>query len=49
LVMPGPIPGPTPNSWWFYYLGVSIGHDVSSPAQATNIGGFGRFLLTIDA
>ncbi len=46
-VSPGAIPGPQPNTWWFYYLGTNVGHDVNSPDRVRKAGGFGRFLIEL--
>lgn len=46
-VSPGAIPGPQPNTWWFYYLGTNVGHDVNTPDRVHKAGGFGRFLIEI--
>ena len=46
-VSPGAIPGPRPNTWWFYYLGTNVGHDVNDPGRVKKAGGFGRFLVEI--
>jgi hypothetical protein len=42
-VQPGAIPGDKPNTWWFYYVGYSMGHD----DRMSYSGGYGRFLLEI--
>ena len=44
-VSPNAVPGEKPNTWWVYYLGYNIGHDVDKPKYT---GGFGRFLLTVE-
>lgn len=46
-VAPGAIPGPTPNSWWFYYLGTNMHYDQAKVEQDLFDGGYGRFLLTL--
>lgn len=46
-VAPGAIPGPRPGTWWFYYLGTNVGHDVNTPDRVHRAGGFGRFLIEI--
>jgi hypothetical protein len=46
-VMPGAVPGDTPNSWWFYYFGTNDAHDYSILAGGYN-GGVGRFLLVVE-
>lgn len=40
-VMPGAICGDKPGTWWFYYLGLAIGHD----GKQEYAGGYCRFLL----
>ena len=45
-VAPGAVPGPRPNTWWFYYLGHHIGHAIHPDKTHAN-GGYGRFLLEL--
>jgi len=45
-VGPGAVPGPTKDSWWFYYIGTSVNHD-QNPGNTQHNGGLGRFLLTL--
>jgi hypothetical protein len=46
-VAPGAVPGPKPNSWWFYYLGTNFHHDQVRPAMNLFDGGIGRFLAVL--
>lgn len=47
-VGPGAIPGPTPGTYWFYYLGTPVAHDDNDPAKIHDAGGIGRFLLRVE-
>ena len=46
-VGPGAVPGPKPNTYWFYYLGAPQHHTVVPGAKAESQGGVGRFLVEI--
>lgn len=46
-VMPGAVPGDAPNTWWMYYTGTSVEHDVD-PKEVKFDGGIGRFLLVME-
>ncbi|MBX7254760.1 MAG: hypothetical protein K1Y02_00265 [Candidatus Hydrogenedentes bacterium] len=46
-VMPGVVQGDKPNSWWMYYTGTSLEHDID-PKEVKYDGGIGRFLLVLD-
>ncbi|MFA6244146.1 MAG: hypothetical protein WC655_24605 [Candidatus Hydrogenedentales bacterium] len=46
-VMPGATPGDAPNTWWMYYTGTRMEHDVN-PDDVKFDGGIGRFLLVVD-
>lgn len=46
-VAPGAIPGPKPNTYWFYYLGTSAKHGDNVPSKVHREGGLGRFLVEI--
>ena len=51
-VGPGAVPADKPEQFWFYYLGVSHGHDEKEPAKLKSgggigSGGIGRFLVTL--
>ncbi|MCE5269318.1 MAG: hypothetical protein LLG00_15685 [Planctomycetaceae bacterium] len=45
-VAAGATPGDAPNTWWFYYFGTKLEHDVK-PADVKSEGGIGRFLLVV--
>ncbi|MBU4399656.1 MAG: hypothetical protein KKE86_10020, partial [Planctomycetes bacterium] len=42
----GAVPGDAPNTWWFYYFGTKLEHDIN-PADVKSEGGIGRFLLRV--
>jgi hypothetical protein len=46
-VVPGPIPGDKPNTWWFYYFATNEEHDSSVKLGKPYDGGIGRFLLVV--
>jgi len=46
-VAPGAIPGPKPNTYWFYYLGSATKHGDNVPAKARKQGRLGRFLIEV--
>ena len=46
-VAPGAIPGPRPDTYWFYYLGQSTKHDNNVPGKVRHGAGVGRFLVQI--
>ena len=46
-VGPGAIPGDKPETYWFYYLGVSVPHNANNPTKVRNEGGIGRFMVRI--
>ena len=37
----------SPNTWWFYYFGTKMEHDVDV-ASVHSEGGIGRFLLVVE-
>jgi len=43
----GAVPGDAPNTWWFYYFGTKMEHDVDL-ASVHSEGGIGRFLLVLE-
>jgi hypothetical protein len=44
---PGAVPAGRPNTWWFYYLGLSTRHDESQPGKTRSDGGIGRLLVRV--
>lgn len=46
-VSAGVIPGEVPGTYWFYYGGTALSHDVN-PEEVNSDGGIGRFLLKVD-
>lgn len=46
-VMPGAIPGDAPNTWWMFYAGTDLEHDIK-PQDVKYGGGIGRFLLVLE-
>jgi len=48
-VAPGAVPGPRPNTWWFYYIGSNLHHDGAKVEDTWHDGGYGRFLVCLDS
>ena len=46
-VGPGATPAAEPDTYWFYYLGMSVPHDANKPTEVRSSGGYGRFLLSV--
>lgn len=46
-VSSGTVPGDAPHTWWFYYFGTKLKHDID-PASVHSDGGIGRFLLVVE-
>ncbi len=46
-VAPGAVPGPRPDTYWFYYLGQAAKHDDNVPGKVHHGAGIGRFLVEI--
>ncbi len=46
-VATGAIPGEKPGTYWFYYGGTALSHDIE-PSKVRGDGGIGRFLLRIE-
>lgn len=46
-VGPGAVPGDSPNTWWFYYLGTNMEHDATPDLRGSQ-NGIGRFLLVVE-
>ena len=47
-VGPGAVPGPRPDTWWFYYTASVHGHDNPTKEKRSYQQAMGRFLLEVD-